>query len=157
MSSQPGDAGALAEWTQFYAMLGSGAIWHDGWKAVTTHMRVVDGIGRQPGVEGDLELRPEPPRGERLVLRVVRCERDEPDGEGGGVEVAGGKGAEAHLAAAYPDQAAAIVTRDSSSASPICTTRALRLAAVDRAQPTSRAEPCSTWAGTPDAGKVAAA
>jgi hypothetical protein len=28
-----------------------------------------------------------------------------------------------HLAAAYPDQAAAIVTRDSSTASPICTMR----------------------------------
>jgi predicted nucleic acid-binding protein len=28
-----------------------------------------------------------------------------------------------HLAAAYPDQAAAIVTSDSSSASPICTVR----------------------------------
>ena len=23
--------------TQFYAMLGSRSIWHDGWKAVTTH------------------------------------------------------------------------------------------------------------------------
>jgi arylsulfatase len=26
-----------ARQTQFYSMLGSGAIWHDGWKAVTTH------------------------------------------------------------------------------------------------------------------------
>ena len=33
------DAAAIpsARPTQFYAMLGSRALWHDGWKAVTTH------------------------------------------------------------------------------------------------------------------------
>src|SRR5204863_8095920 len=33
------DQGSLpsARATQFYSMLGSRAIWHDGWKAVTTH------------------------------------------------------------------------------------------------------------------------
>jgi arylsulfatase A-like enzyme len=30
-------AGPTARKTQFYSMLGSRAIWHDGWKAVTTH------------------------------------------------------------------------------------------------------------------------
>jgi arylsulfatase A-like enzyme len=25
--------------TQFYSMLGTRGIWHDGWKAVTTHQR----------------------------------------------------------------------------------------------------------------------
>ena len=30
-------AGATARKAQFYSMLGSRAIWHDGWKAVTTH------------------------------------------------------------------------------------------------------------------------
>ena len=32
-----GDAASSARSTQFYSMLGSRAIWHEGWKAVTTH------------------------------------------------------------------------------------------------------------------------
>ena len=30
--------GQSARRTQFYSMLGSRGIWHDGWKAVTTHV-----------------------------------------------------------------------------------------------------------------------
>ena len=38
MRSSVDDASApSARKTQFYAMLGSRAIWHEGWKAVTTH------------------------------------------------------------------------------------------------------------------------
>ena len=37
--------------TQFYSMLGSRAIWHNGWKAVTTHASVSGwgSFGRTPG------------------------------------------------------------------------------------------------------------
>ena len=51
--------------------------------------RVVEGVGRHPGVEGDPELRPEASLGDGLLLGVVQRVGGEPGGEGRGVEVAG--------------------------------------------------------------------